>query len=652
MIFLFRRDWVNLIEKIKKEWKSKKLKFAMIILSILMTIFFLQNNVYLHIKISSLNQNGSISIYTDYGDGFSELSVLTKNIDSYSQRHIKVKIAHLNKIKNIRLDFDSTQELIINSISFGTRFIELGKWSNSTLEEIILNTQNISSQVITSEGVNFKTDVNDPQIYLSSDTINEMQHSNYKVFNFIEKFIIYLILLVIIISLIKLRKIDSLINLFGKNRDKLNEILTFSLKGILCCAIIVIFIISIQSSINRHPDELVSFFAANYYTEHWSPPDLRDPNIAYTYSVYGNSRLSELSPYYFVVGKLSVLMTYVLANGSFIRFANFAMLMVMTLIFLVKYKKYPFMAVILCLTPQLWYLYSYVTSDGWDYFVSFLALYQFINSKSMLNKALVEPKSGRNIARVLFVSLLFALILMGKPNYYILLILFFFILLFKLIDCEKTNRKSLFLKLLIILSCVFLFLGIRMIPDFVHYGHENRSAVKKEMKEVRAQYQFKTSTPLEEKYDGLNLYNRGISLKELLIDKKWVEITIKSFMGVYGYMQYFADPKYYEVLLYLYFGVYCFILYYGFTTANKRKRMLFLISQMLVFLSVGLSLYNSWFLDFQPQGRYLLPILLILAFSTTLNKKIYQNIAFKLLLCTIGVLSLYSLLSVGLVNLV
>lgn len=639
-----------MIEKIKKGWGGKN--YAIILLSILMTIFFLQNNVYLHIKISSLYQNGSISIYTDYGDGFSESTVLKKNIDSISQKQIKVKIAHLNKIKNIRLDFDNTQELTITSISFGTRFIEIGKWSNSTLEKIISSTKNISSQVMTNEGLNFKSEVNDPQIYISSDTINEMRHSQFKVLNFVEKFIIYLVVLGIILLLIKLKKIESLINLYGKNRDKLNEILSLCLKGILCCTLIVILIISIQSSINMHPDELVSFFAADYYSEHWSPPDLRDPNIAYTYSVYGNSRLSELSPYYFVVGKLSVLMTFIFANGSYIRFTNFAMLMVMTLIFLIKYKKYPFMAVILCLTPQLWYLYSYVTSDGWDFFVSFLALYQFINSKSMLNKILVEPMSGKNIARVLFVSLLFALILMGKPNYYVLLILFFFILLFKLIDCGKTNRKSLFLKFLIILSFVFLFLGIRMVPDFVHYGLESRSAVKEEMKEARAQYQFKDSTPQEEKYDGLNLYNRGISLKELLIDKKWVEMSIKSFMGVYGYMQYFADSKYYSVLVFLYFGIYCFILYYGFAIADKRKRLLFLLSQMLVFLSVGLSLYNSWFLDFQPQGRYLLPILLILAFSTTLNKRIYQNIAFKLLLCTTGVLSLYSLLSVGLVNLV
>lgn len=642
-----------MLGKVRKGLFSEKKVKACIVISlfIFVTILFLQNDANVYLRFSGLSQDSTISIYPDYGEGFSESTVLKKRVSAISQKQVKIKISNLREIKNIRMDYDGSSEIAINSISFGTRFFQIKEWSQEKLAKYLESTKNISSKGITNEGILFKSNVDDPQIYFSQDAVNEVRELNYKTYKLIELSILFLIILSIIL-LIKLNNILGMVNFYKKYRDRLDRMFSGTLKGILCFSLLIVFIISMHSQLNNHPDELVSYFAADYYTDHWMPPDLRDPAITHTFSVYGNSRLSESSPYYLIVGKISALMTYIVGGGSFFRIVNFIMLLTMVSIFLLRYKKYPYLGVVLCLTPQLWYIYSYVTSDGWDFFISFLALYQFVKKESMLNKVLREPLCGKNTLRISMISLLFALIFMAKPNYYVMLLLFFFILLFKLMDSEKSQRMAMFSKFLIMLSFVFLFVGLRMIPDFVHYGTEGRSAIKAEMIEATAQYEFKPSTPMNEKYAGLSLHDRGVGIKELLISRGWIEFSIKSFMGVYGYMEFYANPTFYSFLAFLYLVIYGFIVYYGFTANENRKRMLFFISQMIVLISVGLSVYNSWFLDFQPQGRYLLPSLLILAYSTTLNKKIYQNIAFKSILTATCVLSLYSLLAVGLINVV
>ena len=69
-------------------------------------------------------------------------------------------------------------------------------------------------------------------------------------------------------------------------------------------------------------------------------------------------------------------------------------------------------------------------------------------------------------------------------------------------------------------------------------------------------------------------------------------------------------------------------------------------------IQYALIVYNAWVVDFQPQGRYLLPILFYAAYLIHRADSEGKSKALRLLLCLTCLLSLYSFYRVGIPNLV
>lgn len=61
---------------------------------------------------------------------------------------------------------------------------------------------------------------------------------------------------------------------------------------------------------------------------------------------------------------------------------------------------------------------------------------------------------------------------------------------------------------------------------------------------------------------------------------------------------------------------------------------------------------NSWLVDFQPQGRYLLPILLFIAYLISRIDQVWEDRVLRVILICTGLLSLYAFWHVGIPNLV
>ena len=59
-------------------------------------------------------------------------------------------------------------------------------------------------------------------------------------------------------------------------------------------------------------------------------------------------------------------------------------------------------------------------------------------------------------------------------------------------------------------------------------------------------------------------------------------------------------------------------------------------------VSYVLVIYNAWFIDFQAQGRYMLPVLIFAAHGAALNPDTSKKKWFQLVLGISAVLSLYS----------
>ena len=70
--------------------------------------------------------------------------------------------------------------------------------------------------------------------------------------------------------------------------------------------------------------------------------------------------------------------------------------------------------------PQVWYLFSYGTSDALDYLMAVLVLYQLTKPDSMLHGMLRRKFSPKEIWRYLLVGFLFGHILTAKANYYVI----------------------------------------------------------------------------------------------------------------------------------------------------------------------------------------------------------------------------------------
>lgn len=119
------------------------------------------------------------------------------------------------------------------------------------------------------------------------------------------------------------------------------------------------------------------------------------------------------------------------------------------------------------------------------------------------------------------------------------------------------------------------------------------------------------------------LIESGTSVREMLLDMPWLEHTIDSFIGIFGYMNvrvhYFIYTYYKFIFWFALVGIIS-IIYLKFVhhSYNKEGQFLdrllficFLFGGILVF---GLSIYNSYANDYQPQGRYIIGCLLPLAY--------------------------------------
>lgn len=117
----------------------------------------------------------------------------------------------------------------------------------------------------------------------------------------------------------------------------------------------------------------------------------------------------------------------------------------------------------------------------------------------------------------------------------------------------------------------------------------------------------------------LSFFEQGIGFFDMLFAPyEWVQTTFMSFIGMFGYMQ-FACPTYVYKVVFVFFAIGAVGLLISGVIAIKEKLKpqfeiaMFYISLVLCSIfTIGLSLYNSYFSDFQPQGRYCYPMYIAL----------------------------------------
>jgi len=414
---------------------------------------------------------------------------------------------------------------------------------------------------------------------------------------------------------------------------------------------ILIIVMAGISPRNVHPDEYVHMDAASYYQDHWLPPLIEDPAIRETYSVYGVSRLNNGEVYYLLAGKFKALLDgFHLADSFALRTFNIVLFGII-LLFTIKNMSARMVALPLLISPQLWYIFSYCNSDAFGLFCAFLAGYQVVNPASRLHRYLQSTGWRSRLPDALLLSLLIGILLLLKKNYYPFIVFFYLCLGAQLFTNKEfvKKRKSVLLRLMVItLAGLFVF-GLRIGADYGVNGADRQEHLSKIQEELAHPW-YKPSTELHKKHVSLYLKERGTLLSEMIERDRWFEKSFQTGFGVYGYFTITASYTYYDLVRWTGAGMLFFMLGSIFFRGGMIGSALAISAIGLSAALIGVSVYQSWTVDFQAQGRYLFPIIPMLGLLYAANYHAINNRLLVLGVSSMYLLGIYSFIFQGLLS--
>lgn len=407
----------------------------------------------------------------------------------------------------------------------------------------------------------------------------------------------------------------------------------------------LIISLSVTSKYDVHPDENKHALVINYFIDHNTYPKVGDEKSLYTYSEYGYSYIDEYDIVYYLAGKF-----YTLSNKLWTEeYMGFRFFQILLFLFLLIYfsnkKDGSIFLAFLLLTPQLWYIFSYGNGDAFPFFLSFLAAYQVTSPRSAFANYLRQTGFKLSFhSNPIFFSLLVAGLFLSKKNYWIFIIFLGTLLCIQLIPHFK---KEFLQKVFLVLVISIIFIAPRILNDVVVNGW-NKTALRIEVADRIADDRFKPNMISSNlSFRGLKLKNKGIPIQELISIHKWHYTSFDSFVGVYNHMNLLGSKVYYDIMFFFYFFLVSFLLNAYILKNSKISYFKLLLGILFVFFVLGISLYHSWTGDFQPQGRYLFPIIGILA-VLGFEVKEQLNRYFYLTIFVISILGLYSFIFVAL----
>jgi len=414
----------------------------------------------------------------------------------------------------------------------------------------------------------------------------------------------------------------------------------------IVAVLIMITVMAVISNIDVHPDESVHIPAVEYYSDHWLPPVIEDPEIIDSYSCYGFSRLNTHEIYYFVAGKLKKIFSFIhLPDYILFRLINVLFFSII-LVYTIKIPQARTLALPLLISPQIWYIFSYVNGDAFGLLLSFLAGCQLLLPESMFNRFLYQD--DKKIFQPILLAILLALILLLKKNYLFFSAFLFFCVVLKVVWQEDRERqKSIIKRLAVIVLIGVSLVGLRFGADYYVNGFD-RSDKLEQAREKYAYYPYNPNTELKDQHPMLYLKKRGYTLNNIVSNAHWFEKTFRSFFGIYGYHTITASSVYYDLVKKIAIIFAAFFFLSVFIRSGLRNNLLTLSLLFLAAVLIGASLIHSWVSDFQSQGRYLFPIIPMLGLLYGMSGKSINHKLTTIFVSILFIFSAYSFIFLGL----
>lgn len=429
-------------------------------------------------------------------------------------------------------------------------------------------------------------------------------------------------------------------SLFRKDENGRFDVLTLLATAVMAGALLVVVVIGLFSELGPHPDEWDVKACLDYGMTHFLPPDMRDPEVAKTYSWYGYTKLDNYTWYFFIAGKVALLFQKLFYALPYYRIPNILLFAAIALLVVrnVKEKKWLMVAFGICV--QAWYIFSYTTADALDFFWSFLAVYELSCENSLLYRAVTAPKLTRHsLPQLILLGVLFGMIALGKPNYLSILALAFFVLVFRLAqEKDKAKRSILWRNYFIIVGIFVLTFAFRAGFDLLHYGFD-KASVEEQMAIEYCSPDKNPLTPIEEQSVSWHMMSKGATLGDFFAENpEWFAMSYKSFCGITQLTD--TDTWYYVLMGILYAGIFISIAIDTFRQKdNFWGKAEFIIGALLMVGGVVASVLNSYIIDSQAQGRYLLPLILIAGYLASRTPALFEKKYFRAMLIAAGFLS-------------
>lgn len=417
----------------------------------------------------------------------------------------------------------------------------------------------------------------------------------------------------------------------------LYTLLSIVLYTLLAAATVISLRVATTTAFDVHPDESSHADAFCYYESEWWPPELNADGLRY--NPWGLSRLHEEEIAYVVYGKaaavlrpfteawfkpasptladysrltyLPLLKGYLYCSVAYhtYRLINVTAFVVTMVVFFLAGRRYRWSQSLALLTlsiPMVVYVYSYGNSDGWS----------FTTSTFLLLFALRFHDRGSFTWRsALWLGLLTGLVLLSKRPFWLSIPLSYTILTHKAFLLWQGERAIMRQLAWPWLPIVLITTALLILPQKIIYPLSQGNYAERviEMREERARADLRPSSTEDRNY---LLRDKGFPFSRIWKDPVWWRLTYQSFYGYFGYWQ-IQSPwlAYLLAPILLLTAIAC--TYLDFWRRRPAygalERILLVLNPLLCLALIGSSLYYSWIFDAQPQGRFLLPMLMPLS---------------------------------------
>lgn len=393
---------------------------------------------------------------------------------------------------------------------------------------------------------------------------------------------------------------DKIIEFYKKNKSAIIAIF-------LVCLFCYYFIWTISQPFNSCPDEGMKWDICKYIFENNKLPKgdeqaIRNPIWGISYA------FQPILTYMIGAGFMKVASIFTMDKFSLVVAARLVSTVSMTLsiYFVIKIADKLFkdkeiykilFVVFIAFQPITAFLASYINNDSTAVLATTMIIYLWILG--------LESNWKTKHCVLLGLAIGFCALTYYNAYGYILCSI---ILCLVSVTSNKMKAKDVWQKILIVGLIAITFAGWWFVRNAILYNGDFLGInAQNECGDKYALHDYKPST-------RLTLQKEGKSLIYMIVEKEWLNTTAVSFIGIFGYHTIMMSTKIYYCYLAIWVigAIGCLINFkelFMYKKEEKNKYLLNYIFVASIIIPVLLSMYYSYASDYQPQGRYIMGII-------------------------------------------